>query len=529
MNNEVLQKDGMIQTGAGTSVNPNFISDQGIQDAKRFASGSVNTMNAGDLVNFTPIKGPEMTPSTNSSAISGSVESKITQAKADYDASVQNQLSSAQVASQNTEKSFLDTIKEKISNLGSRQTLEEQAKVPELNTLAVDAFNDLQKSKQAQANEIDAINKSNMTDFGRQQALKDVTNKYALQNANLSVSYDVANRNYLAAKQGVDDKIAALNEPLDEQIKYYEKLLTINTNSLTTAEKNALEAKKSEYETLRSEQTDEVNAIFDIQKQASENGADYATIQAIGKAKTRGEALQAAGQFLGEKDTQIIDVGGTKQLIDMKTGKVLNTFGGSPVDVSGLTEEQASDPFVQKMLKTKGGKNLTDTPLQQINKGLTVLGQLGTLQTNINNTKTGPILGAFKGANPWDTNAQTIKAQLNAVVPNLARGVYGEVGVLTDNDIKTYSSTIGNLKSTNDVNNAIMYITLDLIGKSITNTIQVQAAGGRDVSGFVDIYTEMQNTKSSILQSLPQPANSNQGQFLIQIGDKQLDLASFEK
>jgi len=187
------------------------------------------------------------------------------------------------------------------------------------------------------------------------------------------------------------------------------------------------------------------------------------------------------------------------------TGQIRIQQPNSPLsDIPGLTPEQSSDPFIQKLLATKGGKALTDTPLQQINKGLTVLGQLGALQTNISNTKTGPILGAFKGINPWDTNAQTIKAQLNAIVPNLARGIYGEVGVLTDNDIKTYSKTIGNLTSTNDVNNAIMYITLDLIGKSIKNTLEVQAAGGRDVSRFVDIYTNMEATKNSILQSLPQ-------------------------
>jgi hypothetical protein len=74
--------------------------------------------------------------------------------------------------------------------------------------------------------------------------------------------------------------------------------------------------------------------------------------------------------------------------------------------------------------------------------------------------------------------------------------------VLTDNDIKTYSGTIGNLKSTNDVNNAIMYITLDLIGKSIKRTLEVQEAGGRDVSGFADIYTNMEATKNSILSQM---------------------------
>ena len=125
------------------------------------------------------------------------------------------------------------------------------------------------------------------------------------------------------------------------------------------------------------------------------------------------------------------------------------------------------------------------------------------MQANIKDTDTGPIVGAFKGLNPWDTNAQTIKAQLNAIVPNLARGVYGEVGVLTDNDIAQYSKTLPNLKSTEDIRNAVLGITVDLIGKSIKRTLEINAANQKDVSGFVNIYTEMEATKNSIFSQIP--------------------------
>ena len=167
-----------------------------------------------------------------------------------------------------------------------------------------------------------------------------------------------------------------------------------------------------------------------------------------------------------------------------------------------LTPEQQVDPVLRLLASSAGGKPLTDTPLNQLNKGFTVLGQLGTLQSNIKDTNTGPLVGLFRGANPWDTNAQTIKAQLNAIVPNLARGIYGEVGVLTDNDIKIYSQTLPNLKSTEDLRNAVLYITLDQVAKSIGTTMKVQAAGGRDVSGFVEMYAEMQKSKDSIANQL---------------------------
>lgn len=148
-------------------------------------------------------------------------------------------------------------------------------------------------------------------------------------------------------------------------------------------------------------------------------------------------------------------------------------------------------------------KEPSDTFLQSMEKTLAVVSQLGTLQENIAGTNTGPIVGAFRGANPWDTNAQTIKAQLNAIVPNLARGVYGEVGVLTDNDIKQYAKTIPTLTSTEDIRNAILYITLNQIRKNVEIKIQNQASGQRDMSGYADVYSNLDSQVKSILDTLP--------------------------
>ena len=148
-------------------------------------------------------------------------------------------------------------------------------------------------------------------------------------------------------------------------------------------------------------------------------------------------------------------------------------------------------------------KEAGDTFLQSMEKLVTTLDQIGVLEENIAGTKTGPLVGAFRGANPWDTNAQTIKAQLNAIVPNLARGVYGEVGVLTDNDIKNYAKTLPNLTSTEDIRNAVLYITVDMIRRNAESKIRNQAAGQRDMNGYADVYKGISETADSILSRLP--------------------------
>jgi hypothetical protein len=63
---------------------------------------------------------------------------------------------------------------------------------------------------------------------------------------------------------------------------------------------------------------------------------------------------------------------------------------------------------------------------------------------------TGPVVGFFRNLNPYDTTAQAFLAKLRATVPNLARGVFGEVGVLTDADIKNYMATLPNIKAPQD-------------------------------------------------------------------------------
>lgn len=172
--------------------------------------------------------------------------------------------------------------------------------------------------------------------------------------------------------------------------------------------------------------------------------------------------------------------------------------GGSGEDSINNLDRSAPD-FMQKVLQgSKGGKPPTVTERTALSKGFNVINQIGTLQSLIGKEQTGPILGTIRGNNPYDEKAQAISAQLTSIVPNLARGVYGEVGVLTDADIANYSKTLPNLKSTEAVRNAILGLTLRSVLNSIDNQLEVSAASGLDVSGFESKYTDLQNRVKAI-------------------------------
>jgi len=152
------------------------------------------------------------------------------------------------------------------------------------------------------------------------------------------------------------------------------------------------------------------------------------------------------------------------------------------------------DASINDVLKySQGGKDLDATRVQSLAKFGQSLEQISNLQKNIKKEDTGPIIGAIRSYNPYDSNAQSLKAQLNSLIPNLARGVYGEVGVLTDNDIANYQKTVPSLKSTADTNKLVLAMTMKAIQNGFKSQLQTEAASGRDVSQFGGLLKQYDN------------------------------------
>lgn len=219
-------------------------------------------------------------------------------------------------------------------------------------------------------------------------------------------------------------------------------------------------------------------------------------------AQTRAVAPAARGGAVSSVEDAVSAVlGGTATLEDFS---IANNFRGQVASslAKKRNELKNSGDTVGYLRASAGGKPVSDTALQSLNKGYGVLNQVAGLATDIQDIDTGPVVGAFRGKNPWDTNATVIKARLNSIIPNLARGIYGEVGVLTDNDIRIYRDTLPNLTTPEAAVPALMYITVDRIRKSYEDSLKTQAAGGRDVSGFVPIYEQMTETANNILAQI---------------------------
>lgn len=162
----------------------------------------------------------------------------------------------------------------------------------------------------------------------------------------------------------------------------------------------------------------------------------------------------------------------------------------------------ANDADIYTVIRgSAGGKAPTDAFKTSFEKGVNVVAQLGDLSGAIKDEATDPIWGIIRSANPYDTKAQQIKAQLQAIVPNLARGVYGEVGVLTDQDIDNYAKTLPNIKSTKELRDVLLGITVKSVARSLETKLRVQAGAGVDVSGQEYVYKQVADTATRLLGS----------------------------
>jgi len=160
------------------------------------------------------------------------------------------------------------------------------------------------------------------------------------------------------------------------------------------------------------------------------------------------------------------------------------TFAAGTSGTMGTDE----DPIPSLLSATAGGRLLTQSEAEPLTNAKRVADGLQDLQATIQGANTDPILGVFKRVNPYNLEAATIDAAITQLVPQLARGTYGEVGVLTDADVARYSNTLPNLTNTEEQNKAVMALTLRKVRSGLVSQLESMAAAGRDVSGFVGIY-----------------------------------------
>jgi hypothetical protein len=126
------------------------------------------------------------------------------------------------------------------------------------------------------------------------------------------------------------------------------------------------------------------------------------------------------------------------------------------------------------------------TKLENINAAQTTLNEINSVLKEVGNTK-GPVVGRVRqllGGVGYDKLAIRLNNLVDSLTPGLARGVFGEVGVLTDDDVRRYKALIPNITRNPEVADAIMKDLMSTLNSRRQISIDVWDKAGFDVDNF---------------------------------------------
>jgi hypothetical protein len=135
---------------------------------------------------------------------------------------------------------------------------------------------------------------------------------------------------------------------------------------------------------------------------------------------------------------------------------------------------------------------------EKITKTKNTFGQFEQLSSDINKIGTGPIRGIIN-SNPYSKTGAQIKAEITALIPGLARGTYGEVGVLTDQDVENYKKTVPNLSTPESAKGFIFAMTTKILTNSLKNLLVDSAKANWDVSEFAPDLIDLQKRADEMI------------------------------
>lgn len=99
---------------------------------------------------------------------------------------------------------------------------------------------------------------------------------------------------------------------------------------------------------------------------------------------------------------------------------------------------------------------------------------------------TGPIGGRLQALDPWNAKRVEIDALITSIVPGLARGIFNEVGVLTDTDVERYKNTLANPNMTDEQIELLHNQTMSKIEQSLNLGLNNYSLAGYAVDKFIE-------------------------------------------
>lgn len=210
-------------------------------------------------------------------------------------------------------------------------------------------------------NEVLDNNKTGLFGGGLEQEKARINKESLSKQADLAVLQGAAARNYEAVSAAADRKVKAETDSLENELKAREFFYSAHKDEYDKADQQEYEQKneqiKTEIENKKTGQEYIVKAVG--------NGAPTSVIQEAQKLYNAGadptEIAAALGSYVGDiesgKNTQVVDVGGKKLLVNTITGETIREIGVDENNPQSTEQAQNQIDTIEGLLgNTKGLK-----------------------------------------------------------------------------------------------------------------------------------------------------------------------------
>lgn len=331
-----------------------------------------------------------------------------------------------------------------------------------------------------------------------------------------AASLEAARGNVSAALDTVDRAVEAEFGPIREQLNAQLANIELIKNDPATTREELVRAEvaerrinaEKEQQSAIAEQRKEISKIV---VDAASRGATSLQLRQLSEAQTTQEALETAADFgFLEEQVSELDQLKAEQIraeIGTEKAKRLKTLSeivpkGSDVGVTNL--EFGTPEYAAAIIDNSarfGDSKLIGAQLEQVQQATSALASLESLNGLLSSGKdgvslTGPLKGRVRTLATQlggDATAAQINATIQGLIPTVARGIFGEVGVLTDTDIENYKKTLPNLKGTDEQNRLISIVMLDVLSNRFANVLLSNANNQVNVSNFAADYENIRN------------------------------------
>lgn len=408
----------------------------------------------------------------------------------------------------NQDNSAINTVQNDVNNLMSQLSGQQGDYNTQLANSGYNTFNkelsDLNALQtQQQAGYLSSLNRQNTgavsiqeRSVGEQAVSRQHGIDALLTNSLIQAKSGQINQALDTVKSAIDAKY----EPIRAQLEAKKFVLDQLTTKAAEDRKNLLDL-----------QMKQIEKVSDFQKTILNNaisaGASQSVLSNITKANSIEDVLKAGQGYLANPKEQLELAKLGFELNKSKTeyATALQALENSKNFLGGSSGDVGSDLILGSA--QYNGKQPSASWIDDYTQAGVTLGNVQTLQDLISKEgSTGLISGNVKSllgkVSGKFANAASINKQLQATVPGLARGIFKEVGVLTDADIANYKKVLPNLKSPEQQNKLALLMVYDVIERSMSLSLVNQAKAKNDVSGYYQDYFNVKNQVAQLKSEL---------------------------